>query len=1216
MIHKFRKSGTLTKLLSAFLAAGIILTSGGFEVLAADIGNQTNLTEGETALEEAPEEETDNLPETEDNTQESEDSDGTPEADETDDETTGGSFDELTDEVSDGISDEFFDETTESDIAEDAEGQEEAPDSSSSSLTASVNIVKEGEYENIKWSIDSNGTLTVTGTGEFASLNTGAYQYRRAPWYDYRYDIKTAVVNVNGMTDASYMFYQFENMTSVDLSGLATSTVTSMQGMFFHCSSLKTLDLGNFNTSNVTDMSGMFNGIAGVTKLDVSHFDTSKVTDMSRMFMSCSGLTSLNVSNFNTSKVTDMTYMFGMCSNLTDLDLSHFDTSNVTDMNNMFQLCGKLTSLNVSKFDTSKVTDMSHMFELCSGLTSLNISSFNTSNVTDMYGMFRWCSSLTSLDLSGFRTPNVTDMHEMFSDCESLTNLNVSKFDTSKVTNMEGMFSFCKGLTDLDLRNFNTSQVTDMQGMFESSSGLIRLNVSSFDTSNVTRMGAMFRECESLTSLDISNFDTSQITSMSTMFVYCESLKTLDISNFNTTNVTSMHSMFQNCESLTSLDVGSFDTSNVEDMTSLFNGCKQLSSLDLSHFNTAKVADMGGMFYDCSSLTKLNLSNFNTTSVVYMNHMFSGCGKLTDLDLRSFNTSNVIEMENMFEDCYELSSLNVSSFDTSKVEDMSRMFESCSKLTSLDLSSFDTANVTNMAYMFSYCRRLKNIDVSSFDTSRVTAINSMFADCFALTSLDLSNFDLSNVTYATDFTLPSGENFTLIYTPKNLTRNINLPDGYGTGKWYQADGTRVTKLPLNLSYSIALQRDKPPTASSSLIVRKTKTDYVCGEKINVDDITVTFSDSNGMIKTVTDFTTNADEIDMSVPGRKILIVTYDGMTAEIVLNVTYILTDSSVNVVLPAQPLVYSGLPQTPAPILTISVNGTATTLQKGSDYQLSYRNNINACENIAGENANAPVIVITGQGDYSGTVTKAFTIEKAPLTIKASDITLIAGDALPDESVFEYQVQGLCGSDKLVKKPSFTCDVTDMSVPGTYAVTPYGADAGSNYKITSYEKGTLTVIESGVYHTVTFDLSGHGSKMIRRGIKAGSLLAEPPAPQDPESTGYVFAGWYKDQTFAAKQKWNFASDTVQADITLYACWLTMAAGDGSGVNLCIQDILPQTYTGSGLKPTVLVYDSDGTTLLKAGKDYTISYHNNTETDAQKFAGETIPGGGRRNAAS
>ncbi|MCH5254855.1 MAG: hypothetical protein J1F41_08015, partial [Lachnospiraceae bacterium] len=126
MIHKFRKSRTLTKLLSAFLAAGIILTSGGFEVLAADIGNQMNLTEGETALEEAPEEEPDNLLETEDNTQETEDPGDTSETNETDDETTGGSFDELTDEVSDEISDEFSDETTESDIAEDAEGQEEA----------------------------------------------------------------------------------------------------------------------------------------------------------------------------------------------------------------------------------------------------------------------------------------------------------------------------------------------------------------------------------------------------------------------------------------------------------------------------------------------------------------------------------------------------------------------------------------------------------------------------------------------------------------------------------------------------------------------------------------------------------------------------------------------------------------------------------------------------------------------------------------------------------------------------------------------------------------------------------------------------------------------------------------------------------------------------------------------------------------------------------
>ena len=41
--------------------------------------------------------------------------------------------------------------------------------------------------------------------------------------------------------------------------------------------------------------------------------------------------------------------------------------------------------------------------------------------------------------------------------------------------------------------------------------------------------------------------------------------------------------------------------------------------------------------------------------------------------------------------------------------------------------------------------------------------------------------------------------------------------------------------------------------------------------------------------------------------------------------------------------------------------------------------------------------------------------------------------------------------------------------------------------------------------------------------------------PEDPTRTGYTFKGWYKDA--ALTQEWNFETDTVTADITLYAKW-------------------------------------------------------------------------------
>lgn len=55
---------------------------------------------------------------------------------------------------------------------------------------------------------------------------------------------------------------------------------------------------------------------------------------------------------------------------------------------------------------------------------------------------------------------------------------------------------------------------------------------------------------------------------------------------------------------------------------------------------------------------------------------------------------------------------------------------------------------------------------------------------------------------------------------------------------------------------------------------KDRTTYKVGETLNVDDITVMVYYEDGYSEAVTDFTTNADSIDMQTPGNKILTVSY------------------------------------------------------------------------------------------------------------------------------------------------------------------------------------------------------------------------------------------------------------------------------------------------------------------------------------------------------
>ncbi len=167
------------------------------------------------------------------------------------------------------------------------------------------------------------------------------------------------------------MFFDCENLSSLDVSHFRTENVINMFHMFYGCENLTSLDVSSFVTNNVTDMTGIFGRCRRLASLDVSGFATENVTEMSGMFYGCEGLTSLDVSHFITKKVTKMSHMFSGCRNLSSLDVSHFITENVVYMNNMFSDCENLLSLDLSSFDAKSATQMDRIIEGCTSLTSI-----------------------------------------------------------------------------------------------------------------------------------------------------------------------------------------------------------------------------------------------------------------------------------------------------------------------------------------------------------------------------------------------------------------------------------------------------------------------------------------------------------------------------------------------------------------------------------------------------------------------------------------------------------------------------------------------------------------------------------------------------------------------------------------------------------------------------------------------------------------------------
>lgn len=71
-----------------------------------------------------------------------------------------------------------------------------------------------------------------------------------------------------------------------------------------------------------------------------------------------------------------------------------------------------------------------------------------------------------------------------------------------------------------------------------------------------------------------------------------------------------------------------------------------------------------------------------------------------------------------------------------------------------------------------------------------------------------------------------------------------------------------------------------------------------------------------------------------------------------------------------------------------------------------------------------------------------------------------------------------------------------------------------------------------GTTYIVTFDVQGHGTAPVMQTVDAGAHANEPSAPSE---SGWTFGGWFKEAD--CENEYNFASETVTKNITLYAKW-------------------------------------------------------------------------------
>ncbi len=229
-----------------------------------------------------------------------------------------------------------------------------------------------------------------------------------------------------------------------------------------------------------------------------------------------------------------------------------------------------------------------------------------------------------------------------------------------------------------------------------------------------------------------------------------------------------------------------------------------------------------------------------------------------------------------------------------------------------------------------------------------------------------------------------------------------------------------------------------------------------------------------------------------------------------------------------------------------------------------------------------------------------------------AATLVLLLATACPDPTVTttvpvneislsEYSVSLLIGQDLQltgIVSPSNASDPTLLWSSDAESIATVSAEGlvtaeapGTAIITASADNGAVTAtctITVQQAFTVSFDTNGGPSSINSQSVTSGTTATFPGAPG---RDGYGFASWYADTELT--DEWNFSTDTVTEDLTLYVKW-------NLNVYTIVYNVGGGTLTG---ETTSYSIESAAITLVEPTKtDYTFG---GWYEDAQ-FSGEPV----------
>lgn len=264
----------------------------------------------------------------------------------------------------------------------------------------------------------------------------------------------------------------------------------------------------------------------------------------------------------------------------------------------------------------------------------------------------------------------------------------------------------------------------------------------------------------------------------------------------------------------------------------------------------------------------------------------------------------------------------------------------------------------------------------------------------------------------------------------------------------------------------------------------------------------------------------------------------------------------------------------------SFSVTYNGQTLVENTDYTVSYKNNINA---------GTATVTITGTGNYTGVLTKEFTI--TPASLAGYNVANIANKTYTGKAI-KPAVTVKNGTTKLVENTDYTVSYKNNTKVGTATVTITGK---GNYT------GTLTK----TFTIKRASIKNMKVSAIANQVYTGKLVK--PSVTVKNGTTTLKAGTDYTLTYKNNRKVGTAKVVITGKGNYTGTKTVSFKISNKAISKATVSIkkTQYAYTGKAIKPAVTVKFNNKT--LKKGVDYTVAYSNNTKVGTAKI---TITGKG------